>query len=893
MKQRNTVFGILTLIFLWHSPDVLCGDDTNTWWMKKPAHGPVAIDKEAGQFNAIDHFIDSKLAEVKLLRSPQAEPGELIRRVFYDVIGLPPNLDDIEAFKLDPSDQAYENLVDRLLSDVGYGEKWAGHWLDLVHFAETHGHDEDAIREHAWHYRDYVISALNEDRPYSRFVEDQVAGDILYPEDRWSWMGVGFLAAGPWDSSSQQGIQDGTVDKHIAQMMDRDDMITNTMSTFTSLTVHCARCHDHKFDPISQEDYFALQAVFAGVDRANRSLDANPGIRQKRRILESAQNQLGNDRWPVEFLTPSEARSLFQEWLENIQNSESHWTRLEKENLTTTLGSQANHLADGSWILNQDAAPEKDSYSILGNSPVDTIAAIRLELLPDPSLPQMGPGRQANGNLHLSEIRIESIRNGVKTLHRLETEARSDFDQSGWEVNKAVDGIESTAWGIYPKVGQPHQAIFDLAEPIAGADGLAIRITLDQHHGGQHLIGRFRLSISDRPSLPVTPPLPEEISPWLTSNSLPEAENMMPALRKFLAIHINDELAQLPPQIQAYVATNQFDPAGNFKPAVEPRPVHVLKRGDIHKPGDEAVPGSLSCLNHLPARFELPSPSTEGARRAALAIWLSHPDNPLTWRSIVNRIWLQYFGRGIVATPNDFGKMGSQPTHPELLDWLAGELITNGGSLKQIHKTILMSRTYRQSSHERPDGISRDRQNQLYWRANLRLLPAEAVRDSILAVSGDLNRRVGGPSARHFIATKGVHVTPNLDYLGFDPQDPENRRRAIYRFRFRTVPDPFMKLLNCADASQLTPVRRESVTSFQALALLHNRWVIHQSSQWARNLQEQFSDLHDQISEMGARAYGRNLSQSEIDSLSGYARDNGLANACRMIFNSNEFLFIP
>lgn len=851
------------------------------------------LEASDGPTSPVDNFIDQKLKGVGLDRSPPASPEELIRRVYYDVTGLPPGRDDIEAFVKDSSDEAYENLVERLLSDAGYGEKWASHWLDLVHFAETHGHDEDAVRDNAWLYRDYVISALNEDRVYGRFVEDQVAGDILYPEDRWSWVGVGFLAAGPWDSSSQQGIQDGTIDKRLAQMMDRDDMITNTMSTFTSLTAHCARCHDHKFDPISQEDYFALQAVFAGVDKANRSHDLDPEIRRNRHILENALDQVIRDQWPDHFINQAEADQLFRQWLNSEILQASQWAMLEGQSLATRHDSTGSQLEDGSWLLNHGQPAEQDSYLITGQSSLSTIRSIRLELLPHESLPQSGPGRQDNGNLHLSEIRVESDRNGEHSTHELLPDPRSDFNQSGWEVGKAVDGNPVTAWGIHPKVGQYHQAIFDLAQPITQAQGRTVRIHLDQLHGGKHLIGRFRLTLSEKPNPAIPSHVPSVLSRWLASEGLPESKDLTPVLMEFLRFHINRALEKLPAKKMVYTATNQFEPNGNFKPALQPRPVHVLSRGDIHKPGAEAVPGALSSLTHLPSRFQLGAEAPEGARRARLAQWLSHPRNPLTWRSIVNRIWLNYFGRGIVSTPNDFGKMGDIPTHPELLDWLASELVESGGSLKHIHKLILMSQTYRQSSQERPTGLAMDPANKFYWRAHLRLLSADEIRDSILAASNSLDRSAGGPSARHFISSKGVHVTPNLDYQGFDPGAPENLRRAIYRFRFRTVPDPFMKALNCADASQLTPTRSESVTSFQALALLHNRWVIHQSQQWADALLNHSANTRDQIVRLGAQAYGRSLNQDEIQTLSSYAQRHGLANACRMVFNSNEFLFVP
>jgi hypothetical protein len=323
-----------------------------------------------------------------------------------------------------------------------------------------------------------------------------------------------------------------------------------------------------------------------------------------------------------------------------------------------------------------------------------------------------------------------------------------------------------------------------------------------------------------------------------------------------------------------------------------PREIHVLDRGDVRTPMEAATPGALSCLPGLPARFALPDPNDEGARRAALADWLAHRDNVLTWRSNVNRVWHYHFGRGLVDTPNDFGKMGGVPSHPELLDWLAVTFRDGGGSLKWLHKTIVLSAAYGQSSADRPGGLAVDAENRLLWRMNRRRLEAEAIRDAVLQISGKLDLAMGGPSARHFTTSKGVHVTPNVHYLDFDPDDPANFRRSVYRFVFRTVPDPLMQALDCPDASQLADRRATSTTALQALAMLNNRFLIRQGEHLAADLRASHPALHAQIEDLFLRAYSRRPEREESAQVAAYARAHGLANACRVILNSSEFLYV-
>jgi hypothetical protein len=358
------------------------------------------------------------------------------------------------------------------------------------------------------------------------------------------------------------------------------------------------------------------------------------------------------------------------------------------------------------------------------------------------------------------------------------------------------------------------------------------------------------------------------------------------------ALIIEEQMAALPPPRLVYAAASDFVPDGSHKPPGGPRPVHLLKRGDIHHPGAAAVPGSLACVSTLPARFPVTDPHDEAARRAALARWLSDPRNPLTSRSIVNRLWQHHFGRGIVDTASDFGRMGALPTHPELLDWLAARVLADGGSLKRMHRLIVTSAAYRQAVRHDPRAAEVDADNRLLWRMNRRRLDAESVHDAILLAAGQLDRTMGGPSVQQFALRPGVHVTPVVDYTQYDWDRPGAGRRSVYRFLFRTLPDPFMDSLDEADASQLTAARNESITPLQALALLNNPFVLRQSRHLARRLEQAQGTTPDQLRLAFDHVFNRPPTQDELSDLADYARRHGLANLCRLLFNSNEFLFV-
>jgi hypothetical protein len=881
-------------------------ENSETWWSLRPLVKPAPpAANGTGQGGwartPIDRFILAKLREKGLAPSPEADNRTLLRRVTFDLIGLPPTPQEIDAFLKDSAPDAYEKVVDRLLRSPHYGERWARHWMDVAHYAETHGHDQDRPRPNAWPYRDYLIRSLNSDKPYSRFVREQIAGDVLWPNDADAIVAMGFLATGPWDESSLRDIRDDSIDRQIARYIDRDDMVTTAMSTFVSSTVHCARCHDHKFDPITQQDYYALQAVFAGVDKAEHEYDADPRIAATRKQLlaEKARfHQSGERKQPgsdPSLLTPA-VRGEVAAWEKQVATSVISWTPLDPHELRSTGGATLTKLPDLS-ILSKDKRPDTDTVSLVANTDLQGITGIRLEVLTDDSLPHKGPGRQDNGNLHLNEFKVRFAPKGAP-----DSEAKwavlknpaADFNQDGWTVAMAIDGDSKTAWGIYPKVGQPHRAVFEFDKPLGFQNGTTLSIVLEQTHGGSHLIGRMRLSVTTAPQpLTAMEALPEALAKILAVPSAQRTDEQIAELTRYVVERrLDRQLAALPPMQVVYAAASDFKPDGSFKPAGKPRPVHLLKRGDINKPGLEAKPGALECVPGLEARFQLADPTNEGSRRVALARWVSDPKNPLTWRSIVNRVWHYHFGRGIVDTPNDFGSMGVKPTHPELLDWLAVSLQENGGSLKWLHRQIVTSAVYRQSSRHDPRFVAIDNDNRYLWRMNRTRLDAEEVRDAVLLAAGKLDRTMGGPSMKQFTLSPGIHVTPVVDYANFDVDRPENYRRSVYRFVFRTLPDPLMEALDCPDSSQLTPARTVSVTPLQALAMLNNKFMVRMSEHLAARAAQEGMDIPSQVAAVYRFAIGREPTAKESGMLTEYIRKHGLANASRVVLNSNEFMFV-
>lgn len=878
-------------------PDDLAGQviDKRDWWSLKPLVRPAIPMCNAPAENPVDAFIHLQLAKAGLQPSPPADRRMLIRRVYYGLIGLPPTPEEVDVFVNDHDPRAYEKLVDRLLASPRYGERYARHWMDAVHFAETHGHDQDRIREHAWPYRDYLIAAFNSDKPLACFVQEQVAGDVLFPEDPQATAALGFLAAGPWDESSLRDIREDTLDRQIGRYLDRDDIIGTVMHNLTSQTVQCARCHDHKFDAISQEDYYALQAVFSGVERANRKYDVDAKTVIARRDLIQRQQQLKNrDPQRLATLLTAEQQPAITAWEKAVQSRTTPWLTLKVTTASSSNGSTLSVLDDAS-VRASGNRPERDTYTLVAELPAGKVTALRLEVLIDNELPHRGPGRQDNGNLHLSEIQA-FIGDSAHAVALKQPTA--DFNQEGWDIAKALDGNEQTAWGIYPQVGHAHQAAFELADSVDLKSPTQLRVVLKQLHGGGHLIGRLRLSFTSS----ARPVRVDGIAVALAAIlAKPPAERTLAEQTEVAIAYEHDTiergLVALPPQSLIYAAASDFDPDGGLRPPPGARTVHLLHRGDIRHPRAEATPGALTAIAALPARFELPPGHHESTRRAALATWLTDPQNPLLWRSMANRIWHHHFGRGLSSTLNDFGHLGETPSHPELLDWLATELRDGNQSLKHLHRLLVTSATYRQTSHvaassEAKAALTSDADNRLLWRMTRTRIDAECAHDALLVAAGRLDERMGGPSDRQFSVRPGVHVTPVVNYKEFDLDSPAGRRRSVYRFLFRTLPDPFMDALDCPSGDAITPARTNSVTVQQALALWNDAFVLRQCEHLAARVQVEQPTVEAQVARAMRLTLGRPPSPGEAKDLTAYAEKHGLANLCRLLVNSNEFLFV-
>ncbi len=880
-------------------PDALSGENNGAWWSLKPLIKPT-VPLIADARTPIDAFIQKSLREKGLKPSPEADRRTLLRRVYFDLIGLPPTPEQMVAFERDTSPDAYEKVVDALLASPRYGERWARHWMDAVHFAETHGHDQDRVRPNAWPYRDYLIEYFNADRPYARFIQEQLAGDVIFPNEPGLTPALGFIAAGPWDESSLRDIREDSLCRQVGYYLDRDDMVTQTMATFASSTVHCARCHDHKFDPISQKDYYALQADFAGLGRADRAYDPDPKIAALRLTLSARlKGAESQDIKSIETVLSAGESTEFETWLASkreafAKSRPAEWLPFELVDASSKEHAQLLTQLDGS-LLATGALPEADTYTLSLRTELKGITALRLELIPDERLPFSGPGRQTeNGNLHLSEVTIEAAPRG-KPAEKVRVpiaHAVADFNQSGWTIEHAIDGKMETAWGIHPQEGKPHWAVFEFKTPLAFDGGTEITCALEQRHGRKHTIGRFRITATTAQNPAGKSGMSPEIEKVLNEiRGEPSREQRFALARLFVTEKLKRELAALPAERLVYAGARDFKPDGTHKPVALPRPVNELRRGEILKKGDIAQPGALSCVAGLTARFALADPNDEGRRREALARWLSAPENPLTWRSIVNRVWHYHFGRGLVNTPNDFGRMGGAPSHPDLLDWLAADFLESGGSLKRLHRLIVTSAAYRQSSSHNPANATIDADNVFLWRMNRARLDAESVHDAILQISGKLDLTMGGPSVQNFSLSPGLHVTPVVDYSKYDWNAPGAGRRSVYRFIFRTLPDPFMDALDGADASALTEARNVSVTPLQALALMNDTFMLRQSERLASRVKPE-GDTRAQIAALYRLALLREPTAREWPALEAYAAKHGMENLCRMVLNCSEFLFV-
>ena len=866
------------------------------WWSYKPLkRPPVPLPTGVAPTRMrtpIDAFLIRKLHEAGLDMSPEADRRTLARRLYFDLLGLPPAPEEVDTFLRDRHPAAYERLVDRLLASPHYGERWARHWLDVAHYADTHGFDKDKVRANAWPYRDYVIRSFNADKPYDQFVLEQIAGDVLRPDDPEAITATGFLVAGPFDWVGQIEVRNGTVEKKRVRNLDRDDMVTTVFNALMSTTVQCARCHNHKFDPVSQDEYYGLQAIFAGIDRADRLVDRTAEIAKRRRAL-------------------TQQLAKVEQETDRIQARLAKISSPELQRIAERLRAVADNVSPVGKPI------EFGYHSAIAPSPTETKwVQVDLGQVRAFELIVLFPCHDDYAGIGAGF--------GFPVRYRVEVASGSDMTDAALIADLTVEDQPNP--GLVPQVfrcppgtkgryvrvtatrlaHRSNDYIFALAE-LAVLDEQGVNLALGASVSARdevHAPPRWaRANLTDGRyigdwSVGMLAELAKLQARWraLRAKIAPDLRRKLAELKQH-ADRLRTALSRLPAPMPVFAAATDFKPIGNFVPTKgKPRPVYVLRRGDVRQPIRPAVPQALHCFPWLSGELGLDQTSDEGARRLALARWIAHRDNPLTWRSIVNRIWHWHFGRGIVASVDDFGRMGERPTHPELLDWLAVWFRDDAsGSIKRLHRLIVTSAAYRQTSLASAPHAERalriDAQNTLLWRMNRRRLEAEALRDAALRVADVLDYRLFGPPFRnfHFIDDHSPHYL----YDKYNPDVHEPRRRAIYRFVVRSVPDPYMEAFDCPDPAVVTGRRNETLTPLQALVQFNDRFILYVSELWAHRLERTYgTDRAAAVARAGLEAFGRPLDSAELEILSRLSEEHGLAYVCRVLLNANEFVFI-
>jgi len=862
------------------------------WWSLKPVVRP----EVPGTGNPIDAFVRAKLAEKHLTLSAPADARTLCRRLYFDLIGLPPTPEEIDAFAADTAPDAYEHLVDKLLASPRYGERWARHWLDVVHYGDTHGYDKDKPRPNAWPYRDYVIRAFNEDKPYARFVEEQIAGDVLFPNTHDGIEALGFIAAGPWDYIGHAEVPETKTDGKIARHLDRDDMVANTIGTFCSATIHCAQCHNHKFDPYTQEDYYSLQAVFAALDRTDRKYYRDDALNARFQDLQRQQRAAESALAIVEEPLKKQAGEPYAELTRKIDGA--------SKAAAQKAGNASPDFGYHSAISPQQDVEKWVQVDLGKHTEIDHVT-----LLPGyDEFNNIGAGFGFPVRFKVETSDDPAFKTGVTLLWRRHDETfMNDFKNPGLKPFVTGGAKDDGIAGRYVRVTATKLAprkedfIFALAE-LQVFDPAGNNVALHQPVSALDSIEApprwGKVNLTDGIA-PVTPSADEkdalirEREALLTSLADESTKAKRAALQEERD-RVVAELKKLPAPSVVYAGGIQ-NGTGPFRgtgpDGGKPRPIFILARGQVTNPGKEVGPGALSVLTFAPARFALAPEAGEGERRAALAHWITDEKNPFTWRSIVNRVWQYHFGRGLVETASDFGRNGALPSHPELLDWLATEFQKSGGSFKQLHRLIVTSATYRQASTANEAAEKIDADNALLWRQNRHKLEAEAVRDSVLAVTGKLDLTMGGQGWQDFVIEHPEH-SPHYQYDLADPEDAKTWRRSIYRFIVRSQTQPWMTSLDCADPSMRVAKRNESLSALQALALLNNGFMVTQAEHFAERVEREATDPEAQVERACRLAFGHAPDGAGRARLVAFAKANGLPNLCRVLLNLNEFLFI-
>ena len=866
------------------------------WWSLKPLKAGRA-PRGYGS-HPVDAFINRSLKQKKLKPVGEADAATLIRRLTYDLTGLPPTPEQVDQFIAEYNQsrskkkraKVWEAWVDTYLASPEFGEKWAQHWLDLARFAETHGYDKDKLRPNAWPYRDYVIRSFNQDKPYTQFVKEQVAGDVLYPSQPDGVIGLGFLAAGPWDFVGHYEVGEDKLDGRVAKHLDRDEMISAVFNVFQSTTVQCAQCHHHKFDPIKMEDYYRLHAVFAAVDRTDRIYEGltNKQLKERKTIVKKL-NDLRVEQDKI-------STQVDRELTARISGIERRILDIKE---TYGSGNEAQYGYHSQIADNPDT--EKWVQADLGKSTNVT----QIYLIPAfDNVNGIGEGYGFPLRYRVEASDDPEFRKNVRLLNDATGNDQPNPGSQTVPVDVGPPAIRYIRVTATRLANYKTNYLFALGE-LQAVDAFAINnfalntsvtaldsIEQEEHWRTANLVDDiFFRALSDGAPFEELKALEaekERIQAEMVSPEIEARKEEIVAEMKLL----KEELKPYESKSLVYAANANWVSESRFMSTHgEPRPIHLLHRGDLTSPGETMTPGALPLWDGVGETFFETDNWGEGDARAELARFLTRPDNPLVWRSIANRLWQWTYGKPLAGTPSDFGRMGILPTHPELLDYLAAQMRDDPvQSIKSMVRLLVTSETYRRSSRHHASNSKIDSGNQFWWRADRRRLTAEEFRDSLLAVSGALKlEERGGPSFYDFVIEKPQH-SPHYEYHLHDPDDPASHRRTVYRFVVRSQPQPMLTTLDCADPSISVAVRDESTSALQALTQWNHVLVEAMSRRLGQRLSREAPD--DIVGHASFLALGRPPNSLERELLAEHFEKFGAASMGRVLFNLNSFTYL-
>jgi mono/diheme cytochrome c family protein len=793
-------------------------------WSFQPVKRPaVPVRDVSFSRNEIDDFVLAMLKEKSLAPSSQADKRTLIRRLYFVMHGLVPSPEDVEAFVKDRRPEAYAELVEKVLASPRYGERWARHWMDVVRYADTNGFETNRERKSAYHYRDYIIEALNADKPYDQFVREQLAGDALNTD-----AATGFLVAGTYD------IVKGDPMLNAMQRQDElADMVSTTSTAFMGLTMGCARCHNHKFDPILQKDYYAMQAVFAGVNHGERPIRKTRGPDQLKET-ERLRTLVSSKRQDLEAWKQKAAKASGTVLAKQLRpavtakHNEEEFTPVDAIGVKFTIMATSNA---------EPCIDELEVYDEAGNNV---------------ALASAGATQLASGTLPGYAIhKLEHINDG---LLGNDHSWIANSGRTGWvQINFAKKSrIKRIVWAR-DRTGR-------IGDRIATQYKIEAATAVDQWSVVADSESRMPFRSVEKPDA------------FLVSLTPPDQKDA----RKLLA-----EISDLETKI-SNLSGSQSGWIGTF---TQPQKTHRLYRGEPMQPREVVAPDALTVLGSLGLAVDEP----EQQRRVKLANWISSPAHPLTGRVMVNRLWHYIFGHGIVDTPSDFGLNGSRPTHPELLDWLADEFVKNGWSIKHMQRLILLSATFQQASAPRAEALRADADGKFLWRYTPRRLEAEAIRDSMLGVSGALDLKMGGPGfyLMDVVEENVMHYFPKEKF------SPSEFRRMVYLFRIRQATDSVFGSFDCPDGGQVMAKRTRSNTPLQALNLFNSSFALQQADLLAKRLAQEVGTTPEaQVDRAFALCYSRTPDAWERNESIQQIQQHGLPSFCRALYNTSEFLFV-